>query len=119
MMAAMDFESYALGKPGSWRDEPWEGDVVAKVSDKIFVFLGDDTVGVKAGSSREEADVWLDRYPEDASVMPYIGRHGWNTLRIGGAFPDQELIEAVDLSYELVVARLPRSKRPEGRPDEP
>jgi predicted DNA-binding protein (MmcQ/YjbR family) len=111
-MAAMDLESYALGKPGAWRDAPWEGDVVAKVADKIFVFLGRDTVGVKAGSSREEADAWLDRYPEEASVMRYIGRHGWNTLRIGGAIPDDELAEAVDVSYDLVVARLPRSKRP-------
>lgn len=53
MMASMDLESYALAKPGAWRDEPWEGDVVAKVTDKIFVFLGRDSVGVKAGGSRE------------------------------------------------------------------
>lgn len=25
---------YALSKPGAWQDEPWEGDVVTKVSDK-------------------------------------------------------------------------------------
>ncbi len=31
---------YCLAKPGAWQDEPWEGDVVAKVSDKIFAFLG-------------------------------------------------------------------------------
>lgn len=108
----MDLESYALGKPGAWRDEPWEGDVVAKVADKIFVFLGSETIGVKAGGSREEADAWLSRYPEDASVMPYIGRHGWNTLRLRGAIPDDELAEAVDVSYDLVVERLPRSRRP-------
>jgi predicted DNA-binding protein (MmcQ/YjbR family) len=23
--------AYCLAKPGAWRDEPWEGDVVAKV----------------------------------------------------------------------------------------
>lgn len=111
-MASMDLESYALAKPGAWRDEPWQGDVVAKVADKIFVFLGRDSVGVKAGGSREEADAWLDRYPQDASVMPYIGRHGWNTLLVGGAIPGDELAEAVDVSYDLVVARLPRSRRP-------
>ena len=32
--------AYCLAKPGAWRDEPWEGDVVAKVGSKIFAFLG-------------------------------------------------------------------------------
>lgn len=108
----MDLEAYALAKPGAWRDEPWEGDIVAKVKDKIFAFLGRDALGVKAANTRDEADVWLARYPDDASVMAYIGRHGWNTLRVGGAIPDEELADAIDISYDLVVARLPRSKRP-------
>ena len=43
---------------------------------KIFAFLGEGTVGVKAGATREEADEWLHRYPDDATVMAYIGRSG-------------------------------------------
>ena len=35
---------YALSLPGAWRDEPWEGDTVAKVGDKIFAFLGADEI---------------------------------------------------------------------------
>jgi predicted DNA-binding protein (MmcQ/YjbR family) len=109
---------YALSKPGAWPDQPWEGDVVAKVGEgergKIFAFLGADSVGVKAGATREEADAWLERYPEDASVMAYIGRSGWNTLRVGGAIPDDEIHDAVDESYALVVARLPTRLRPDG-----
>jgi predicted DNA-binding protein (MmcQ/YjbR family) len=109
--------AHCLGKPGAWEDTPWEGDVVAKVHDKIFAFLGDGTaspptVGVKCGAGREEADGWLARHPEDASVMAYLGRSGWNTLVIGGAIPDDELLEAVDESYDRVVARLPRKHRP-------
>ena len=102
---------YCLAKPGAWRDEPWEGDVVAKVGDKIFAFLGSTGVGVKLGS-RAEADEWIAEFPEDASVMAYIGRHGWNTLALGGAIPDDALLEAVDTSYELVVTKLPRAQRP-------
>lgn len=111
-MHPMDLEAYALAKAGAWRDEPWEGDVVAKVGDKIFAFLGRESLGVKSANSRDEADAWLDRYPDDASVMPYIGRHGWNTLRVGGAIAEDELLEAIDVSYDLIVERLPRSKRP-------
>jgi predicted DNA-binding protein (MmcQ/YjbR family) len=44
--------------------------------------------------------------------MAYIGRYGWNTLRVGGAIGDDELLEAIEASYADVVARLPRSKRP-------
>jgi predicted DNA-binding protein (MmcQ/YjbR family) len=103
---------HCLALPGAWPDEPWEGDVVAKVGDKIFAFLGEGSVGVKAGRSRDEADEWLDRYPDDASVMAYIGRYGWNTLRVGGGIDDDEVLEAIEASYADVVARLPRSKRP-------
>jgi predicted DNA-binding protein (MmcQ/YjbR family) len=106
--------AYCLAKPGAWQDEPWEDDLVAKVGSKIFAFLGSGSVGLKCGRTREAADEWLQRYPEDASVMPYIGRSGWNTLRLGGAIPDDELREAVDASYDAVVSRLPKRERPAG-----
>lgn len=107
-----ELRAYCLGKPGAWQDEPWEGDFVAKVADKIFAFLGDTAVGVKCGRTRDEADEWLQRYPEDVSVMAYIGRSGWNTVKLGGAVPDDEIRELVDTSYDLVVSKLPKSKRP-------
>lgn len=110
----MDFDAYALGKPGAWPDEPWEGDRVAKVADKIFCFLpgdGGTTIGLKCGTSREEADEWLARYPDGVAVMAYIGRHGWNTITLDGV-PAEEIREAIDYSYDLVIAKLPKSKRP-------
>ena len=106
--------TYCLAKPGAWQDEPWEGDVVVKVGGKIFAFLGrrGPTVGLKCGPNRDAADEWLLRYPGDASVMAYIGRSGWNSLRLGGAIPDDELLEAIDASYDAVVAKLPKRDRP-------
>ncbi|MGI8331553.1 MmcQ/YjbR family DNA-binding protein [Actinomadura scrupuli] len=107
--------AYCLAKPGARQDEPWEGDVVAKVGGKIFAFLGSEPgpgVGLKCGPNREVADEWLLRYPDDASVLPYIGRSGWNSLRIGGAIPAEELLEAIDASYDAVVAKLPKKDRP-------
>lgn len=104
--------AYCLAKPGAWRDEPWEGDLVAKVGPKIFAFTGADSVGLKLGRTRAEADEWLRTFPDDASVMAYIGRFGWNTLRLGGAISDEEIREAVDDSYAAVVASLPRRSRP-------
>jgi predicted DNA-binding protein (MmcQ/YjbR family) len=119
-MGAMTWDEllgYCLAKPGAWPDEPWDGDVVAKVGSKIFAFLGSDAgspprVGVKCGAAREAADEWLLRYPADASVMPYIGRSGWNNLLIASAIPDDEILEAIDASYAMVVSKLPKKDRP-------
>lgn len=115
-MTRDDLLAESLAKPGAWPDQPWEGDTVAKIGDKIFAFLGADaaqpTIGLKCGRTREEADEWLARYPEDATVSAYIGRYGWNRLRVGGAIPDDELLEALQVSYELVVSKLPKKDRP-------
>ncbi|GAA4359124.1 MmcQ/YjbR family DNA-binding protein [Angustibacter luteus] len=111
-MDAKQLLDHCLALPGAWQDQPWGGDVVAKVGEKIFAFTGEGSVGLKCGRSRDEADEWLQRYPDDASVMAYIGRYGWNTLTLNGAISDDEVLEAVDASYADVVARLPRSQRP-------
>jgi predicted DNA-binding protein (MmcQ/YjbR family) len=110
---------YCLAKPGAWQDDPWGDHVVAKVGSKIFAFLGSTeptdgpgSVGVKCGPDRAVADEWLQRYPDDASVMAYIGRSGWNNLSLGGAIPDDEVYEAIDASYETVVGKLPKKDRP-------
>ena len=112
---------YCLAKPGACQDEPWEGDVVAKVGDKIFAFLGPmeasgrDTpsgIGLKCGD-REAADVWLERYPGSVTKSAYIGQHGWNNFLLDGSIPDDEIADLIDTSYELIVAKLPRAKRPQ------
>lgn len=112
-------QEFCAGLPGAWPDHPWEHEYpVFKVGEgergKIFAFLSADAVGVKGGANREAADEWLARYPDDASVMAYIGRSGWNNLRLGGAIPDEEIVEAVEGSYALVVAKLPKIHRPPG-----
>ncbi|GLY00226.1 MmcQ/YjbR family DNA-binding protein [Actinoplanes sp. NBRC 101535] len=113
-MTGAELLSYCLAKPGAWKDEPWDGDTVVKVGPKIFAFLGTAgaTVGVKCGRNRDDAGEWLTRFPDDATASAYIGRYGWNTLRLGGAIGDDEILEAVDTSYDTVVAALPRKDRP-------
>jgi predicted DNA-binding protein (MmcQ/YjbR family) len=111
-LTGADVLAHCLTKPGAWQDEPWEGDVVAKVGDKIFAFPGGESVGIKCGANREEADELVAAYPDDVSKMAYIGRSGWNSVRFGGKIPDDEIFELVDASYETIVGKLPRSRRP-------
>ena len=107
-MGPAELQAHCLSRPGAWPDNPWDHEhPVIKVG----------SVGVKAGAGRDEADEWLARYPDDAAVMAYIGRSGWNTLVVGGAIPDDEVLEAVDESYRRVVAKLPRAHRPDGWED--
>jgi len=118
-MSPEELAAYCQEKPGAWPDNPWGHEhPVFKVGPdgqgKIFAFLGAEGVGIKGGASREVADEWLDRYPDDASVMAYIGRSGWNDLTFNGAITDDEIREAVDESYRLVVSKLPRKHRPDG-----
>jgi predicted DNA-binding protein (MmcQ/YjbR family) len=114
-MERTELLAYCLAKPGAWRDRPWEADEVVKVGGRIFAFLGPesaDRVTLKCGPTRELADEWLHRFPGDAVAAPYVGRSGWNSLRLAGAIDDDELLEAVDASYEQVVAKLPKRERP-------
>jgi predicted DNA-binding protein (MmcQ/YjbR family) len=112
-----DWLAYALAKPGAWRDEPWEDDVVAKVGNKVFAFFGgaesQTSIGVRCGD-REAADLWLERYPEAAAKMRYWGKYGWNTFALDGTIGDDEIAELLDTSYVLAVVKLPKSRRPVG-----
>lgn len=109
----MDVLAYCLAKPGAWQDEPWEGDIVAKVGDKIFAFIGSgEAISLKCGT-RPEADELVAIYPEDVSVSHYIGRYGWNSIKVGGRVPEDELRELIDQSYDAIVAKLPKAKRPQ------
>jgi predicted DNA-binding protein (MmcQ/YjbR family) len=96
-------------------DTPWEEDLVAKVGGKIFAFLGGGGIGLKCGRDADDAAELRLRFPDTATVMPYIGQYGWNSIALdgGGDVPeDDELRELVDASYDAVVARLPRRLRP-------
>jgi len=49
--------------------------------------------------------------------MAYRGSSGWNRLALDGKIPDEDLMDAVDESYRLVVVKLPKTLRPEGWDD--
>lgn len=106
---------YCLAKPGAEESYPWgDEELVAKVGGKAFAFIGmaGDSVGVKCGRNAEEAAEYRERYPDDVTISGYIGRYGWNSVRYTGKVPDDEVLELLDRSYDAVVAKLPKSKRP-------
>jgi predicted DNA-binding protein (MmcQ/YjbR family) len=100
---------YALSFPEAWQDEPWEGDVVAKVGKKIFVFLGSDRpdgsfgISVKLPESVDEALA----YPFTEPTSYGLGRSGWvsATFARGDTPPVDLLEEWIEESYRAVAPK--------------
>lgn len=113
-MTVDEVVAYCLAKPGATEDYPWgDEELTAKVGGKVFAFihLTGAAVGVKCGANSDEAAGWRERYPAAVTTSSYIGRYGWNTVRLTD-LPDDEVLELLDGSYEDVVRRLPKSRRP-------
>jgi predicted DNA-binding protein (MmcQ/YjbR family) len=98
-------QAFALELPGAFRDTPWDGDVVAKVGKKIFVFFGsgadpDAAVSVKLPESADHA-LSID----GARPTSYgLGRHGWVTVPVVGTPPDL-LLDWIEESYRTIASR--------------
>ncbi len=77
-----------------------------------FAFLGSadsgsPTVTMKCGRDAEEAGELRNQYPDAVTVSRYIGHRGWNSVRLDGTVPADELKELVDASYEAIVKGAP------------
>ncbi len=100
-------------KPGAAEDYPFGDDVaVFKVAGRMFALI---PLGPAPGSVSLKCDPDLAvalraRYPAIAPGYHLNKRH-WNTVQLDGSVPDAELLDLIDHSYDLVVARLPRSQR--------
>lgn len=96
-------EAYALNFPGAFRDMPWEGDVVAKVGPKIFVFFGSGeapTISVKLPESAGHA-----LSVDGARPTSYgLGRHGWVTVPVTDT-PSDLLQDWIEESYRTIAAK--------------
>jgi predicted DNA-binding protein (MmcQ/YjbR family) len=100
-------------KPGTVEDYPF-GDQVAvfKVAGKLFALvpLGETPQSISLKCDPELATSLRNRYP---AVTPgyHLNKRHWNTLTLDGSVPDDEVLELIDHSYDLVVARLTRAQR--------
>jgi predicted DNA-binding protein (MmcQ/YjbR family) len=100
-------------KPRSVEDYPF-GDEVAvfKVAGKMFALV---TMGPAPGSVSLKCDpdlaVGLRRRYAAITAGYHLSKRHWNTVTLDGSVPEDELLDLIDHSYELVVARLPRAER--------
>ena len=100
-------------KPGSVEDYPF-GDEVAvfKVAGKMFALVA---LGPAPGSVSLKCDpdlaAGLRRRYAAITAGYHLSKRHWNTVTLDGSVPDDELLDLIGHSYELVVARLTRAER--------
>ena len=102
-----------LTKPGSAEEYPFgDGAAVFKVAGRVFALV---SLGPPPGSVSLKCDPHLAlglraRY---AAVTPgyHLNKRHWNTVELDDSVPEPELLELIDHSYDLVVARLTRPQR--------
>jgi len=83
-----------LELPGAWPDDPWDGDVVAKVGDrpgKIFAFPAEDAVAVKLPPA--DVDELRAAHPDSVRQAPYLSRRHWVQVAYRGTVGGDELRE--------------------------
>lgn len=109
------FRAYCLTRPGATEGLPFgETALVFKVSGKMFALAAMDSVppSVNLKCDPDRALELRDRY-EEVTPGYHMNKRHWNTVEIEGAITDAELRALIDHSYALVVASLPKARRPE------
>ncbi len=96
-------ETFALDLPGAFSDMPWDGDKVAKVGKKIFVFFGSGDEAMISVKLPESADHALS-LPGSRPTSYGLGRHGWVTVSVVET-PVELLRDWVEESYRTIATK--------------
>lgn len=100
-------------KPGATSGFPFGGQhEVLKVGGKIFAVLHVEEAPIKV-TFKTEPDLAIllrDQYP---SVRPasYFDKRYWSTLTCDGTVPEDETMELLDTSYDIVFESLKKADR--------
>jgi predicted DNA-binding protein (MmcQ/YjbR family) len=105
-------EAYCLSLPGAVREFPFGPDAaVYKVMNKMFALMpvgGELSISLKCDPLR--AVMLRDTYPAITGAY-HMNKTHWNQVRPDGSIPDDEVLELIDHSYDLVVQGLPKADR--------
>jgi predicted DNA-binding protein (MmcQ/YjbR family) len=111
-MTADELRSTCLALPGAVEERPFpDPDVVTfKVGGKIFAITRfEGRVSLKCDP--DLAEQLRLTYP---AITPgyHLNRRHWNTVELDGSLPNGMVADLIEDSYALIVAALPRSRRP-------
>jgi len=111
----MDIESlrkHCLSFPNATEEIQWGADLVFKIGGKMFAVT--DTNGTPQGrvSFKCTPEKFAELIERDGIIpAPYVARYHWVYVEKPDALPKSELKELIKLSYEMVLAKLPKKIR--------
>lgn len=114
----MDYDEvlkYCLNKPGAVETYPFdEVTLVMKVGTKMFaLFGGKGSEGwVNLKCDPDTSLILRNQYP---AITPgyHMDKRHWNTIKLDGSVPDEDIMMMVDMSYDLVVKGLSKAEKTE------
>jgi predicted DNA-binding protein (MmcQ/YjbR family) len=113
-----DVRTICRALPGTTEDVKWGSDLVFSVGGKMFTVVCLDpphTVAFKC-----TPDAFAELIERDGVIpAPYLARAMWAQERSIDVIDRHELQALIRASYDLVVAGLPKSKRPAGSASRP
>jgi predicted DNA-binding protein (MmcQ/YjbR family) len=100
-------------RPGAVEDYPFgDGVAVFKVADRMFALvpLGETPGSISLKCDPDLAIALRARY---TGITPgyHLSKRHWNTVTLDGSVPEEELLELIEHSYDLVAARLTNAQR--------
>jgi predicted DNA-binding protein (MmcQ/YjbR family) len=109
-----ELKNRCLGLPGASEEFPFGDEVsVFKVSGKMFALcaLDGEPLELSVKCDPELAVQLRSAYP---AVTPgyHLNKRHWNTITLDGSLPDEMVADLLGDSYDLVVASLPKARRP-------
>jgi predicted DNA-binding protein (MmcQ/YjbR family) len=109
-----ELKAACLALPGAAEDFPFGDEVsVFKVGGKMFAasHLDDDPLQI---SLKCDPDLAVElRAAHPAIVAGYhLNKRHWNTVTLDGSLPERLVTDLLVDSYDLVVASLPKARRP-------
>ncbi|PIE50271.1 MAG: MmcQ-like protein [Flavobacteriales bacterium] len=109
-----DFRTYCLSKKGVTESIPFSkapNVLVFKVHGKIFTATDINTFeNFNIKCNPETIDELRASFPA-VQEPPYFSKKHWCKVEIDGSVTDEQLYEWLDISYDLVVANLPKKIR--------
>ena len=121
-MTAAEILTYCLSKSGAYLDHPF-GDVpvCVKVEKRLFAQLypNPDDYKITLNCDMATGEFYRQVYPDAVTRgyhCPPIQQPYFNTVRLDGDLPDEELLKMIDHSYDTVVKKLPLKIREKYRP---
>jgi len=113
-MDSRQLKERCLALPGAMEEFPFGDEVsVFKVGGKMFALcpLDGEPLQLSVKCDPEFAVQLRASYPAVAPGYHLNKRH-WNTITLDGSVPDEMVTDLLGDSYDLVVASLPKARRP-------